>query len=418
MFRYTHSGITVTVLLDTRRTTRAGLYPVKVRVTFQRCRLYYPTGKYLPISDWVKLKDTRSRSLLEIQHEIQISFDKVKDAVKELIKEDSFTLDNLNKRLGRATGDTVNTAFQAKIDALNVLGKVSTSDWYKYALRSIQLFGGLNIRYNQVSVDWLHGYEKYLLQEQKSYTTISMYMRALQVIMNEAKAAGVIRPSQHPFGKGRYEIPQPETRRLALTLEEIHKIMHFDCPSDTTEMCRDLWVFSYLCNGANITDICKLKFSNIRNNEICFYRQKTIAKAKKKKLVQAILTEDMHAIIHRWGNKTWEPNSYIFPFLQGGETPIAERRIIKNITKLMNDKLKLIGQQVGIAHISTYTARHSYATVLKRSGASISSIAEGLGHTDVRVTENYLDTLLKEERVKNAALLTNFKSKRQKKHVV
>lgn len=55
-----------------------------------------------------------------------------------------------------------------------------------------------------------------------------------------------------------------------------------------------------------------------------------------------------------------------------------------------------------------YTARHSYATVLKRSGANISYISESLGHTDLRTTEAYLASFEKEERAKNTNLLTSF----------
>jgi site-specific recombinase XerD len=70
--------------------------------------------------------------------------------------------------------------------------------------------------------------------------------------------------------------------------------------------------------------------------------------------------------------------------------------------------LKIIGDKLGISGVSTYTARHSYATVLKRSGANISYISESLGHSNLRKAENYLASFEKEERIKNAAFLTNF----------
>lgn len=409
MFKYTNSGITLTAMLDTRKATKDNLFPVKIRVTYQRERWYYATGKYLSKEDWEKLSSTRSQRLLEIHKDIETAFDKVKTEIKELVKVDTFTLEALNKRLGSAGTDTINTAFQAKVDALSAQGKVSTSDWYKYALRSIKLFAGDNIKFMRVTVDWLKQYEQHLLQQGKSYTTISMYMRALQVIMNDAKSAGIVKAALHPFGKGRYEIPQHEGRDYALTVKEIGKIASFKCALKTTEMCRDLWLFSYLCNGANITDVCKLKYANIINGEICFYRQKTIAKAKKKKMVQAVITPKMQAIINQWGNTYTKQDDFIFPFLKGEESPVDERRIIKNITHLINDKMKEIGKAVGISHISTYTARHSFATVLKRTGkVSVAYISESLGHRDIKTTETYLARFEQEERKKNAALLTKF----------
>ncbi|WP_266202863.1 site-specific integrase [Pontibacter kalidii] len=409
MFDYSDNGITVSAMLDTRRANKFGLFPAKIRVTYKRQRQYYSTGKYLAEEDWEKLASTRNRELIEIRNSVQVTAEKVRDAVKALVKDDTFSFDTLNKRLGNATGDTLNTAFKAKIEGLKANGKVSTADWYKYTLRSIELFAGKQVKFSQVTIDWLLRYEKSLLEENKSYTTISMYMRALQVIVNEAKAAGIIKPSQHPFGKGKYEIPQHEGRSISLTIGEIAKIVDYQCKTETEERCRDLWLFSYLCNGANITDICKLKFSNINNGEISFYRQKTLAKAKKKKQIHAVITPEMQAIINKWGNSNAEPNDYIFPFLSGDETPEDERRIIKNVTSLMNKKMKGIGKELGIGSISTYTARHSYATVLKRSGANLAYISETLGHNDLKTTENYMARFEKEERLKNAALLTNFK---------
>jgi site-specific recombinase XerD len=70
--------------------------------------------------------------------------------------------------------------------------------------------------------------------------------------------------------------------------------------------------------------------------------------------------------------------------------------------------MKKIGDNLGISGISTYTARHSFASVLKRSGANIAYISDSLGHSDLKTTENYLASFEKEERIKNAAFLTNF----------
>ena len=80
----------------------------------------------------------------------------------------------------------------------------------------------------------------------------------------------------------------------------------------------------------------------------------------------------------------------------------------KDLTKRINKRMKIIGAALGIEGISTYTARHSFATVLKRSGANIAYISESLGHNDLKTTESYLASFEKEERQKNARFLTNF----------
>ena len=143
-------------------------------------------------------------------------------------------------------------------------------------------------------------------------------------------------------------------------------------------------------------------------DEICFYRQKTIRTSKIKREIQAMITPEMQVIITRWGNKDKSPDNIIFPYLNGKETAMQEKKIILDVTKRTNKRLKIIGKAVGIEGLTTYTARHSYATVLKRSGANIAFISESLGHSDLKTTENYLASFEKEERKKNAALLTNF----------
>ena len=73
--------------------------------------------------------------------------------------------------------------------------------------------------------------------------------------------------------------------------------------------------------------------------------------------------------------------------------------------------MKLIGKHLEIGEITSYTARHSFATVLKRSGANIAFISESLGHNDLKTTESYLASFEKEERQKNASFLTDFNSR-------
>ncbi|KAA6318851.1 integrase [termite gut metagenome] len=152
----------------------------------------------------------------------------------------------------------------------------------------------------------------------------------------------------------------------------------------------------------------RLKYANIRNGEIRFLRAKTSRTSKVKKDVCAMLTPEMQSIIDKWGNQSRKPDDYIFGYLTGKETPLKEKTIIQSVIKLCNKRLKKIGTALGIEGISTYTARHSYATVLKRSGANIAYISESLGHNNLKITENYLASFEREERERNASLLTNF----------
>ncbi len=408
MDSYILNGIGISLFLDNRRENKTGKYPIKIRITYKRDRKYYSTGKSLSIEEWNKIEKTKNTELLSTKKDLQISFDKIKNAIQKLEGEGRFSFDNLNIYLGKYTGETVNTAFETKIGNLINEGSIGNSDVYTCAYRNFEKYAGKNISFESITIDWLKRYEKTMVDDGKSYTTISMYIRCIRAIFNDAKTIGLIKDAQYPFGKGKYEVPSGKGRKLALTLSQIKQIVTYTDGSEATEHYRDLWFFSYLCNGINVNDMLKLKYSNIDGDEIHFYRAKTIKTSKDKKEIEVVVTSQMKQIIDKWGNSDKNPNNYIFPFLTGDETPLEQKRKIQDVTHRINKRLKKIGDSIGISGLSTYTARHSFATVLKRSGANIAYISESLGHSDLKTTENYLASFEKEERIKNAKLLTNF----------
>jgi integrase len=408
MDTYNLNGITVAAILDNRRETKSGAYPVKIRVTYKRDRKYYSTGKNLSVSDWEKLERTKNIELLCIKKDLQITYEKVRDTVQSLENEGNFSFEVLNIRLGKGLTDTINIAFKAKLDTLMEEGSVGNALANRSAYKHLENYAGTNIAFDTVSADWLKKYEKAMIEEGKSYTTVSIYLRCLRAIFNDAKMAGIIKENQYPFGKGKYEIPIGKGRKMALNLQQIKQIISYSDGTEATEHYRDLWFFLYLCNGINVNDMLKLKFSNIDNDEVHFYRSKTLHTSREKKEIEALLTPEMKQIIERWGNADKSLDNYVFPFLDGYNTPMEQKKRVQDITRRINKHLKIIGDKLGISGVSTYTARHSYATVLKRSGANISYISESLGHSNLKTTENYLASFEKEERIKNAAFLTNF----------
>ncbi|MDH6355926.1 integrase/recombinase XerD [Dysgonomonas sp. PH5-45] len=408
MFKYSKDGVSVLTTQDTRRKKQSGLYPVKIQVVFNRVQRYYNTGKELSQEEWTTLSSSKSPKLMAVRSDIKNSFEKIENTVRSLVEEGSFSFDNLNIRLGKCVGDTLNTAYKNKINSLIETGTIGNSSVYSCSYRHLEKYAGDKIAFDAVTVDWLKKYEKYMLTEGKSYTTVSMYLRCMRAIFNEAKSVGIIKEAQYPFGRGKYEIPIGKGRKMALTLSQIKQIITYTDGTEATEHYRDLWFFSYLCNGININDLLKLKYSNIDGDEIHFYRSKTLHTSKEKKEIEALITLEMKQIIERWGNSDKSPNSHIFPFLDGYNTPMEQKKRTQDVTRRINKRLKMIGDNLGISGISTYTARHSFASVLKRSGANIAYISESLGHSDLKTTENYLASFEKEERIKNAAFLTNF----------
>jgi integrase/recombinase XerD len=325
-----------------------------------------------------------------------------------MVEDDGFSFDGLSRRLARGRKNSLIGAFENKIKALEKAGQIGTAISYQCALNSIVKFTKADLRLSDITIEWLKRYENRLLSEEKTRTTIKFYIGCIRALMNEAKQEKLITEAGYPFGKGKFEIKTGVGRKLALALPQIKAVLDYPLHTDFENRCRDLWYFSYLCNGINFHDMLKLKYKNIAGGEIYFIRQKTKRTTKEQKEIVATLLPQMNTIITRWGNPSKRPENYIFPFLTNGLTPIDEKRIIQNVVRLVNKKMRRISEALNYDIISTYTARHSYATVLKRSGANIAFISESLGHTDLRTTETYLSSFETEERAKNASKLVQF----------
>lgn len=300
----------------------------------------------------------------------------------------------------------MNAAFEAKINETKSNGKIGTSNYYNCALQSFIKYKGNNILFSDITVKWLNGYQKYMIDNNSTYTTINMYCRALRTIINVAKDNNIIKESEYPFSrkqneKDKYKIPEGDNKKIAITINQIGDLMNTEV-SETENKYRDLWFFQYLCNGVNLKDVCLMKHSDIKDNFICFYRAKTEDTSNKKTKIEVPILPEMQQIMDRWKiNNT----KYLFPFLTGKETPEEVEKVVYNINRITRKYIKRIAKRVNIDFINNKVARHSFATVLKRSGANISFISESMGHSNIKTTENYLDSFEKPEKLKNAKLL-------------
>ena len=158
------------------------------------------------------------------------------------------------------------------------------------------------------------------------------------------------------------------------------------------QLNKDIFMFSYLCGGINFTDIANLTKANIiEGKRLHYIRQKT------GKLIKIGLSEEAMKIIERYAT---ESKGYLFPILNANlhKTPLQKQNRIHKILGKVNINLKLIAAQLGVeGNLTTYVARHSFASVLKKSGVNIALISEALGHSDIATTQIYLDSFDNEQ---------------------
>ncbi len=396
MYRFRKDGISVLAIVDRRRIKNNGLFPVKIEVVYRRVQKYYPTGQDVSLEEWDKFRYARRRP--KKCASIENSFYVVRNVVEQLAEKGEFSFRRLEARLGRSS-DTVNEAIQTKMKALMAQGKINSFYRYRSTLHGIERFSeGRKLTFDSITPTWLKKCESFWAKEGKNSTSIHIYMKTLKSIFNAAIEDGLIREINSPFGKNAYSIPASSSRKMALSKKHIEAIKEWKGDKEV-EYWRDLWMFSYLCNGINFRDMLFLKYKDISDDEIIYIRSKTAHSHKQAKIIRAPISPYMREIMERSGNGAeGKADKFIFRHAKGGEKPLKVSLLVRKVISSCNAAMKTLASDLNIPAFSTYSARHSFATVLKRCGTDISFISESLGHSSIAMTENYLAGYDKEER--------------------
>jgi len=412
-------NVSTNIILESRRPRLDGNFPVKLRLTYKRERHYYTLRHpkndesiYLSKVDFEKVMGERPR---EDHKKLRLILNAHEEkAVKDIESLSVFTFEKFERKYFGKTDNNndVIAALQNKAGLLKSEGRISTAVSYGCSIKSLKDFIKKGtLEFEKADVQFFNDYEKWMLAKDNSTTTISMYVRNVRTIFNEAERNGTIKNGLYPFGKDKYVIPNGRNTKKALTINEVGLIAKYTVKNGTSQhRYRDYWLFSYLCNGINVKDIAHLKYSNIDGDVISFVRAKTQREKKgNQRAITVIISKEIGKIIDFWGNKQGTPNTYIFPILESNLSPEQVYGRIQQATKLINQYIDEISKAIGIANkVTSYTARHSFATVLKRTGASLEFISESLGHSNLATTENYLADFEIEEKRKWAAKLTQF----------
>lgn len=382
-----------TVVLDTRRAKKDNTYPTKVRVTYNRKQRYYPAGIDLTPEEWNEMNSEKPRKKYKLIKELLVAEQGKAKRVIDDLKVFSFDLFEKRYYNRRAANGTLQQLYEDYIEKLTNEERISTASSYQCSLNSLKSYAP-GLSFEMVNVDFLERYERWMLDKDKTATTIGIYLRPLRSIYNMAISEGLIPVELYPFGKRKYVIPSGKGVKKALNIKDVKAILDYAVPAGSSiERAKDYWLFSYLCNGINVKDMAKLKYSDIDGDFLYFTRSKTERSTKgNSKRVSVYLMPEAKEIIKRQGNRK-SLDAYIFPILSKGMTAQDAYKAVQQCTQTINKYMKQIADDLDIdKKVTTYTARHTFSTVMKRSGASVEFIQEALGHTDKSTTEAYLDS--------------------------
>lgn len=399
---------TASPFIDSYHPKQDGQCAVTIRITYERKKKYYATGLLVTPKEFKKVMNAQRRSESEnTLYKKIISFQTKANKVIEALP--IFTFGKFEEMYfeNREATNSVSFAFDKYALELKEEKRIGTAVSCECAKASINSFKK-DLKFADITPALLRKYENWMLENGKSKTTVGIYLRSLRTIFNKAN----IDKSLYPFGEGqnKYSIPTGKNIKKALSLQEIAKIFYFEAePNSTMEMAKDYWIFIYLCNGLNVKDLCQIKYKDIQGNVLSYERAKTKRSKNNGEKITVSLKAETKAIISKWGQFSINPDTYVFPHLKKGMTAETERKVIQQVTKTVNKYMKQIAKKLELnKDVTTYFARHSFATVLRNSGASTEFISEALGHSSMKTTQSYLAGFEQETIHKTTDALTAF----------
>ncbi|MBT6763654.1 MAG: site-specific integrase, partial [Prolixibacteraceae bacterium] len=402
------------------REKKNGNYPVKLRVyspLIQKVR-NYSTGMDMTKKEfesvWETIKPRKEKK--DIRDFLEALKTKATEAANKC---DPFSFELFDKKLHRRKGDGKNVIYHynQRIQYFTELKRFGTAETYDLSLKSILKYiedtkgtKPTKLPFNNITSSFLQKYENFMLEKGKSETTVSMYVRSLRAVFNHAIRENEVSEDIYPFGKNKYEIPAGNAVKKALSKSQLKVLFNATPAIPEQEKAKDFWFFSFVCNGMNINDIAMLKYKNIKGNTIEFKRAKTRQTAKKKSTTIVVhLTDFSKQIIEKYGNEDKNPENYIFSIIDSNTKPEEMKPRIKNFTRLVNQHIKNLAKANELPEdISSYYARHTFATLSIQGGASMEFVQESLGHQNISTTQNYFSGFEDETKKQIVESLLNF----------
>jgi site-specific recombinase XerD len=380
---------TFKVFLHESQELKDGSHPVKIRLTYQRSTRRFSTNLSATAETWGKAFDNSPRGkfrefrqqITELEKQIQQQIDSLHPFSFEGYKE------LLHHKKEAANPKDVYSLFAEVIEQTRTVG---TAQSYTTALNAFKSYKP-KLSWQQLTPRFLEGFKQHMLDKGRSITTVGIYTRPLKAVYNEAIKRGYTAQERYPFGRGKFVTPKGKGRKIALNDTELQKLFSYTPENDKEAKALALWQFMYLCNGINTKDVCLLKWKDVSTNRLQFIREKSKHYSPEPLIVE--LLPESQAIIELYGQADRRSAATVFNLVDYNRprTPTALREAEKDVYAKINEQMKLIAPKAGIdKNITTYVARHSFATKLMRQGYSIEFISKAIGHANITTTANYL----------------------------
>ncbi len=296
-----------------------------------------------------------------------------------------------NHILGKEQTSGLYSFAEQVIAEMKSMDKVGNARVYETVLRSIKHFAGeKDFPFQQITFSWLKKYEAWYLSRKNSKgkpnTTngLSVHLRTLRALYNRAIKSKIVPRDNYPFDD--YRIKSQKTRKRAISEVDINKIKEVVPQTSRQERAKDYFLMSFYLMGASFIDLAFLTRDNIKNGRIEYRRKKT------GQLHDIKIALPLQILIDKYLENKLSDYPYIVNVVKG-DTEEQRYTAARDELRRYNRALKELAKIAGIeGEVTSYTARHSFATIAKYKGVPVAVISEALGHESPDVTQVYLDS--------------------------
>ncbi len=415
------------IILDERRAKSDGTYPLKLRVIVNRKSFHIPLKISVLRKHWKADKgmiSTSCKTLANVTREnvrLQKIRSKALNVISSLLSEQKLESMSVGEIKAVITGEDAKcNQFFAYCDnliaELKGAGRIGTAGTHKTLRNSVYGFhmrnkkaniplqgGQLNGRKKhplenkdhlimvdflliKITTRWLHEYETWYLGKGNGINGLGVNLRTLRSLINKARGRGDISKTHNPFED--YTIKKEQTKKRAIRESSIQLLQNASPQTEMEQRSKDYFLMSYYLMGANFIDLMYLRKSNINNGRIVYRRQKT------RKLYNIKIRPELHELLEKYlSGKETDTDPYILNIVKESIAPNTVYNMIKNERKRYNKAIKRLAHALGIEkEITSYVARHSYATIAKYKGMPTAIISDALGHNNESTTQIYLNS--------------------------
>lgn len=387
----------IKLLLNQQRMLNDGRFPLVFQIIHQRRKLLHYT-KYRIFQEQFNNESREienceysvysAKEIIEINRELRREYKKLRNRILELEKKNEpYSVDDIieSTRKNSRHSYYLLQYIDSQVAYKKAMGKDGIAAAYHSTRISLKKYLNkistkkTDIGMEKIDCSFVVGYEDCLYAQGLARNTINYYLRNFRTIYNSAIRNGYKPRNNNPFAH--IQTKPCKTVKRAINKNDMKELSYLSLPVHSgMDIARDLYLFGFYAQGMAFVDIVLLKKKNINGNILSYRRHKS------KQLIHIVITPQMQVLINKYANSS----EYVFPIIKiASSTSVYEQ--YRLALGRMNRHLKKIASLLNInVRLTTYTARHTWATLARDSGAPISIISAGLGHTSEEMTRVYL----------------------------